>query len=205
MSIIPCELTRTVSPSNSIWRDERVFPAYIAAISALSLLVHGIVTSQIVQRLRAKWSLKNGTELDASVDEDVVTAEPTTRWERAKHRGKVVGGPAVFAFKLIRLAVVVALCIVTIVSVVRTSWAWYNIALVATVVRFLMHSPFTPIRQAKCMYTGVLCTARSSQRVRSCRHKPDLFVTPHYGSARRLCHVRISRHMASDDVLPPSS
>lgn len=106
----------------------------------MSLAVHGLVTSKPLRRVRAKWSLKNGTELDVPSVEDVVTAGPTTRWERAKQRVKSVGSPTIFVFKIIRLALVVALCIVTVVSVVRTSWAWYNIALVAAVVR----SPMVP-------------------------------------------------------------
>lgn len=95
---------------DSPWFDERIFPAYVVAVSILSLIIRAVVTSKPVQRLRAKRSSSTVIESNLSVD-SVVSSESRSVWLRAKEAIKALGGPTIFTFKVVRLALVVALWI----------------------------------------------------------------------------------------------
>lgn len=167
------------------------------AISALSLVGRGIVTSKPARKLRAKWSRK-GTEPDNAEDEVVQSAEPSTKWARAKETVSAVGSPTIFAFKVVRLAVVVAFLIVATVTAGKEPWTWYSAAPVGSLVRFIQC--WYTIRRAHEIILGVLCASCHSQCVHTGQNEPYILLPSLTGAILRIWCLRVSRHMASHDI-----
>ncbi len=108
-------------PSVSIWLDERILPAYVAAVSFLVLAIQAVVHTKPVQKL-----FKSTSQQDA---------QPQGTWLSKR------GGPVIFAFKLVRLAIVVAVFVVTLVSSFGSGWHWYSSVLASTLVRLPSFAP----------------------------------------------------------------
>ncbi|KAI0801943.1 hypothetical protein BC629DRAFT_1591605 [Irpex lacteus] len=107
---------------DKIWRDERLYPAYVAAASFLAFVVHAI-SSKSFRRLIFKRS-------DDTTREEVAM----DRFSRRAQRNTTI-----FAFKVARLVTLVALLALTGVTACRDGWAWFNVALAST---SCSHSPW---------------------------------------------------------------
>jgi hypothetical protein len=103
---------------NSVWSDERIIPAYVAAASLIFLATHAIVTSSVAQ----KW-LSTGFPKQTSPD-----IEPRTSWLQKR------GGPTIIAFKTIRLLAISVLLGLALFVSVTCGWQWYNYVLILSLV-----------------------------------------------------------------------
>jgi hypothetical protein len=103
---------------NSVWSDERITPAYVAAASLIFLATHAIVTSSVAQ----KW-LSKGFPKQTSPD-----IEPRTSWLQKR------GGPTIIAFKTIRLLAIGVLLGLALLVSVTSGWQWYNYVLILSLV-----------------------------------------------------------------------
>ena len=99
------------------WKDERFFPAYVAAASVIVLVIQGILSTKSVQRLFGKRETS---------EEHVKIPEQPSSWFGKR------GTATIFAFKFTRLLALLALFVLTVVSSAKVGWTWYNVALVLT-------------------------------------------------------------------------
>ena len=111
-----CHVTRT-------WRDERVFPAYVAAASFVVLAIQGVLCSKLAQR----WLFKKSDTSDA------VLEQPSS-WLRKR------GNATIFAYKFARLLTLIVFLNLNVVTALRVSCCWYNIAQVLTSVSIILSS-----------------------------------------------------------------
>lgn len=100
-----------------------MLPAYVAAISAVLLILHAVAVSRSRTTLTSYVvPSENDTGLDAS--------EPTV-WRRHVAR---VGGPRILAHRVLRLSAILVLTVLAINTGVGNGWTRFDVALVATMV-----------------------------------------------------------------------
>lgn len=101
---------------STLWKNELLFPAYLAVFSATALILRGILSLKSVQGLISR------RRVDEEEEEDV-TVEPTV----SPHTGIIsdvkthiesMGGPTIFAYKVLRLVGCLVLVVLTIVTLV---------------------------------------------------------------------------------------
>lgn len=71
---------------------------------------------------------------DPQDEDEIGRAIPGSAWQRVKQSVDTIGGPGIFAFKVLRLGCVVGLCVFTSLSAARGPGNWYNIAFTAAAV-----------------------------------------------------------------------
>ena len=107
-----------LSNYRSPWLDERVWPAYVAAASLLSLGIHLLSTSKLLRTLHGVNATR-GPEVESKTSGYI-----------AKR-----GGIVIFLFKFTRSLGVIALFGLTLFTAVSYGWRASDIALVSTSVR----------------------------------------------------------------------
>ena len=121
--------TSTTTNIFSIWLDPQIYPAYAAVLSVTTLALYAIATSKSIRRLRAAWTSYTPPAEVAALD-----APHVPFWRR--HIAKV-GGPAIFAWKFVRLDVTLALTALVTYTTVKEGWTPLDILAVAALVRRL--------------------------------------------------------------------
>ncbi|KAI0798592.1 hypothetical protein BC629DRAFT_232884 [Irpex lacteus] len=106
-------------PSDSFWKDERFFPAYVAAASVTVLGIQGILSTKLFRRSFSK-------KTHESNDEQIAVQEQPTSWFGKR------GTATIFTFKFTRLLALIALFALTVGSAADVGWKWCNVALVLT-------------------------------------------------------------------------
>lgn len=105
--------------TSRFWKDERLFPTYVAAASVAVLGIQGILSTKLFRRL----FFKNTYE---SSNEQIAVQEQPTSWFGKR------GTATIFTFKFTRLLALIALFALTVVSTADAGWKWHNVALVLT-------------------------------------------------------------------------
>lgn len=105
--------------TSRFWKDERFFPAYVAAVSVTVLGIQGILSTELVRRLFSKNTLENSNE-------QIAVQEQPTSWFGKR------GSATMFTFKFTRLLALIALFALTVVSAADIRWKSYDVALVLT-------------------------------------------------------------------------
>ncbi|KAF7797042.1 hypothetical protein EIP86_008234 [Pleurotus ostreatoroseus] len=123
------KLTRFVC---SFWLDPRIYPAYVAALSVVWLVLHGIFTSKPVRKLRAALT-------SYTPPEDVKPTIPADLWERTF--GKT-GSITIFVFKFVRLLATIALTVLVLYTAWKDGWTKFDMALGATLIYSLLLAIF---------------------------------------------------------------
>lgn len=179
---------------HSLWADPHIYPAYVAAISASLLLLHGLWAFKLTQRLRSALTGYKHVEENDALDDGELSG-----WPRFLAR---VGGTQIFAYKLSRLVATLALTGLVVYAAAEHAWSKFDLAMSGTLVRIDIpcddvypHTDseidlldFTGFLQRRC--PAEMCTARvlSSHGGDVCGHRV----------------VRLPRHMASYDDYSPS-
>ena len=113
---------------DSFWLNPQIYPVYAVAFSATTLVLHGILVSKPMKRLRATWA--------SSVPVNDSLAVPDTRTPRGQCIARV-GGPAIFAWKVARLLATLALFALAVHTAVQAAWTTFDVVKVVSLVRRL--------------------------------------------------------------------
>ena len=104
-----------------LWFDERIFPSYIAIASLIILFLQGLWASKPVKLLRG-------------VDTDDAPELPKSSRGFVEKRGGII----IVAFKVARLAGVVALLQLSAITAIKHGFRLWDLALAGTLVRALL-------------------------------------------------------------------
>jgi hypothetical protein len=206
---------------SSLWRDERVFPAYVAAASVLLLVLRVIASFAPIKRLFRKRQAKDDELPPASEPQLGAGVGSALRAHVAAH-----GGLTIYAYKLARFVTVLALLVLYVVNFVREEEAagastvdallkkkhkhrkqeeltrreWVDLILSLTYVRNLCIRPAPRADRPAYKVLRILLGPAHCRRARNacapCREAPR-------GSAsRQHGRVRAPRHLAALDLHP---
>ncbi|OCH83579.1 hypothetical protein OBBRIDRAFT_840403 [Obba rivulosa] len=103
-----------------IWKNSLAVPTAVASVSAVFLLLHLFLQLNPARALRSRL-FASGASLDDASSETTVTAKINDYSEsRVTRHVRRLGGPVIFAFRVVRLLCVVTLLALSIVTVISS-------------------------------------------------------------------------------------
>ncbi|OCH92734.1 hypothetical protein OBBRIDRAFT_419752, partial [Obba rivulosa] len=103
-----------------IWKNSLAVPTAVASVSAVLLLLHLFLQSNPARALRSRL-LASEASLDDASSETTLAAENEDYSEsRVTRHVRRLGGPVIFAFRVVRLLCVVTLLALSIVTVISS-------------------------------------------------------------------------------------
>ena len=105
----------------SIWKNELLFPAYLAFLSAVALGICTLMRSKFVRQLLTRLCSRKGERKEPNDEELVVEPAASPHAETIgdiKTHINFIGGPVIFAYKFLRLVLCIVLLGLTIATLV---------------------------------------------------------------------------------------
>lgn len=111
---------RRCGSSHRLWREQLVIPAYLAAVSALILVIQWLKSTKTVRNFLFKLHISSSAEAGPKVDSTNAPSPPQYTGLFAEAQQKIKQqGVAAFVLKIVRILACLALLAITIVAFVQ--------------------------------------------------------------------------------------